>query len=288
MSQPDDYLERILTSRVYDVAIESPLDVAHNLSRRLNNQILLKREDLQPVFSFKCRGAYNKMAKLTHGPAGARRGGGVGRQPCAGGGAGGAKTRCDGHHRDAGDHAEDQGRRGGGARRAGDPARRQLRRSLRPRHPTGQGGKGDLRSSLRRPRRDRRAGHGGDGTAAPASGPDPLGLHPGRRRRADRRHGGLHQAAAAGNQDRRRRTRGCRRDGAFAVQGQAHHAAARRHFCRRRGGEEGRQGNLPAGAAVCRRNHPRQQRRHLRGDQGRVRGHPFDPGAGRRAVRLPA
>src|SRR5512147_1398560 len=65
MSQPDDYLERILTSRVYDVAVESPLDVAHNLSRRLNNQILLKREDLQPVFSFKCRGAYNKMAKLT-------------------------------------------------------------------------------------------------------------------------------------------------------------------------------------------------------------------------------
>lgn len=65
MSQPDDYLERILTSRVYDVAVESPLDVAPNLSRRLNNQILLKREDLQPVFSFKCRGAYNKMAKLT-------------------------------------------------------------------------------------------------------------------------------------------------------------------------------------------------------------------------------
>src|SRR5512143_1606672 len=65
MSQPDDYLERILTSRVYDVAVESPLDVAHNLSRRLNNQILLKREDLQPVFSFKCRGAYNKMARLT-------------------------------------------------------------------------------------------------------------------------------------------------------------------------------------------------------------------------------
>lgn len=61
----DDYLERILTSRVYDVAIESPLDVADNLSRRLNNRILLKREDLQPVFSFKCRGAYNKMAGLT-------------------------------------------------------------------------------------------------------------------------------------------------------------------------------------------------------------------------------
>ncbi|MHB9086178.1 MAG: threonine ammonia-lyase, biosynthetic, partial [Thiobacillus sp.] len=55
MSPPDDYLERILTSRVYDVAVETPLDEAHNLSRRLNNRILLKREDLQPVFSFKCR-----------------------------------------------------------------------------------------------------------------------------------------------------------------------------------------------------------------------------------------
>ncbi len=60
----DDYLERILTARVYDVAIESPLDVASNLSRRLGNTVLLKREDLQPVFSFKLRGAYNKMAKL--------------------------------------------------------------------------------------------------------------------------------------------------------------------------------------------------------------------------------
>ncbi len=64
MNPPDDYLERILTSRVYDVAVESPLDVAHNLSQRLANQVLLKREDLQPVFSFKCRGAYNRMALL--------------------------------------------------------------------------------------------------------------------------------------------------------------------------------------------------------------------------------
>ncbi|MDK4688615.1 threonine ammonia-lyase, biosynthetic [Kingella negevensis] len=59
-----DYLTRILTSSVYDVAIETPLDTAANLSRRLNNKIYLKREDLQPVFSFKIRGAYNKMAKL--------------------------------------------------------------------------------------------------------------------------------------------------------------------------------------------------------------------------------
>ena len=61
----DNYLERILTSRVYDVAIETPLDKAASLSRRIGNTILLKREDLQPVFSFKLRGAYNKMSRLT-------------------------------------------------------------------------------------------------------------------------------------------------------------------------------------------------------------------------------
>lgn len=59
-----DYLEKILTAKVYDVAIESPLDPAPSLSRRLGNHILLKREDKQPVFSFKLRGAYNKMAHL--------------------------------------------------------------------------------------------------------------------------------------------------------------------------------------------------------------------------------
>ncbi len=60
-----EYLNRILLSRVYDVAVETPLDEAHSLSRRLGNRILLKREDLQPVFSFKLRGAYNKMARLS-------------------------------------------------------------------------------------------------------------------------------------------------------------------------------------------------------------------------------
>ena len=60
-----DYLQKILTARVYDVAIETALDVAKNLSARLNNQVLLKREDTQPVFSFKLRGAYNKMAHLS-------------------------------------------------------------------------------------------------------------------------------------------------------------------------------------------------------------------------------
>jgi threonine dehydratase len=59
-----DYLEEILKARVYDVAIESPLELAPGLSRRLRNRLLLKREDLQPIFSFKLRGAYNKMARL--------------------------------------------------------------------------------------------------------------------------------------------------------------------------------------------------------------------------------
>ena len=63
--QPADYLKKILTARVYDVAVESPLEPAKALSRRLHNKVLLKREDQQAVFSFKLRGAYNKMAHLT-------------------------------------------------------------------------------------------------------------------------------------------------------------------------------------------------------------------------------
>ena len=62
---PQSYIKKILDARVYDVAIESPVDPAPQLSRRLNNNVLLKREDLQPVFSFKLRGAYNKMMHLT-------------------------------------------------------------------------------------------------------------------------------------------------------------------------------------------------------------------------------
>ncbi|MGV8241881.1 pyridoxal-phosphate dependent enzyme, partial [Pseudomonas aeruginosa] len=61
----EQYVKKILTSRVYDVAVETPLQPARQLSERLGNQVLLKREDLQPVFSFKIRGAYNKVAQLT-------------------------------------------------------------------------------------------------------------------------------------------------------------------------------------------------------------------------------
>ena len=62
---PKKYLEKILKARVYDVAIETPLDPMPGLSKRLANQVLLKREDLQPVFSFKLRGAYNKIVHLS-------------------------------------------------------------------------------------------------------------------------------------------------------------------------------------------------------------------------------
>ena len=61
---PQTYIERILRARVYDVARESPLDRAATLSMRLHNNVFLKREDLQPVFSFKLRGAYNKIINL--------------------------------------------------------------------------------------------------------------------------------------------------------------------------------------------------------------------------------
>lgn len=61
---PSQYIKKILQARVYDVARETPLEMAPLLSSRLNNQVLLKREDLQPVFSFKLRGAYNKMVGL--------------------------------------------------------------------------------------------------------------------------------------------------------------------------------------------------------------------------------
>ena len=59
------YIKKILAARVYDVARETPLDAAPLLSQRLGNQVLIKREDLQPVFSFKLRGAYNKMVGLS-------------------------------------------------------------------------------------------------------------------------------------------------------------------------------------------------------------------------------
>jgi threonine dehydratase len=65
MPLPDNYVDRILKSKVYDVAVETALESAPRLSARLSNHVWFKREDLQPVFSFKIRGAYNKIAQLS-------------------------------------------------------------------------------------------------------------------------------------------------------------------------------------------------------------------------------
>src|SRR5574343_805053 len=65
MHAAPDYLEKVLNAQVYDVAIETPLELAGNLSGRVHNKIWLKRDDMQPVFSFKLRGAYNKIASLS-------------------------------------------------------------------------------------------------------------------------------------------------------------------------------------------------------------------------------
>ena len=112
----DAMLRLILNSRVYDVAIETPLDRADRLSRRLGNEVLLKREDLQPVFSYKLRGAYNKIAHMTEierarGVIAASAGNhaqGVAYSAQAPG-----PRRADRH---AEDHARDQGRGGRRAR----------------------------------------------------------------------------------------------------------------------------------------------------------------------------
>ncbi len=63
---PQNYLKRILDARIYDLAVETPLDPAPLISSRIGNRVLLKREDLQPVFSFKVRGAYNRLLKLSN------------------------------------------------------------------------------------------------------------------------------------------------------------------------------------------------------------------------------
>jgi len=100
----DTLVRDILTSRVYEVARETPLDEAPRLSARLGNIVLLKREDLQPTFSFKIRGAYNRMSRLADAER-ARRDRGERRQPRTGRGAVGAAARHSRGHRDAADDA---------------------------------------------------------------------------------------------------------------------------------------------------------------------------------------
>ena len=164
-----DYLEAVLNANVYDVAIETPLQEAPLLSQRLGNRLLLKREDLQPVFSFKLRGAYNKMSRLLGGRAAARRRRRVGRQPRAGRRARGAAARHRGDDRDAGDDAADQDRLGRRARRDRRARGRLVRRRLRRGDAHRAAPEARVRPPLRRPRRDRRPGHDRDGDPARSS-----------------------------------------------------------------------------------------------------------------------
>jgi len=202
-----DYIKKILAARVYDVAIESPLEMMTRLSRRSNNRVLLKREDLQPVFSFKLRGAYNKIANL---PRDALERGIL----CASAGNHaqgvalaaqrlGAKATIVMPRTTPAIKVQAVRDRGSKIVLFGDTYDEayHLRRGL-PARPAVGGRQGyDLHSSLRRPRRDRRSGYRRHGNSAPASR-----LHRGdfrrrRRGRLDRRRGRLRQIPAAGNQD---------------------------------------------------------------------------------------
>ncbi len=274
MSRPDgdrSLLHDVLTSRVYDVARETPLEAAPRLSRRLSAQVLLKREDLQPVFSFKLRGAYNRIANLT------------------------AEERARGViTASAGNHAQGVAY---SARHLGLKAvivmprttpeikveavesmgaevvlegdsysdaqahcdRLAVERGLSFVHPFDDplviAGQGTIGEEILRQAHGRL-----DAVFVPVGGG---GLLAGDRR--------LRQGAdAAGRGDRRRAVRS-RRDVPLARRRRARAPRARRPLRRRRRGAAGRRVHLRLGAARVRRRRPRLERRDLRGDQGRVR-----------------
>ena len=274
------YLQKILNARVYDVAVETALDPARSLSRRLGNHVLLKREDQQPVFSFKLRGAYNKMAQLPPRAVGAWRHLRLGRQPRAGGRAQRAQR--------LGCKAVivmpvttprlKVGRRACAGRR-GRAARRQLFRRLRACARTREGPGPELRAPFRRPGRDRRPGHHRDGDPASASGADRRGVRGHRRRRADLRRGRLHQGGAPADQGDRRADRRLRRDAALGARGQARGTEGRGALRRWHRRQTGGGGDLPPGARAGRRLRRRRHRRSLRRHQGRVPGHAQHPRA---------
>ncbi len=181
---PIDYLQKILTAKVYDVAIESPLELAPTLSRRLGNRVLLKREDQQPVFSFKLRGAYNKMAHLS--PAARARGviAASAGNHAQGVALAAQKLGCKAtivmpvttpHIKIAAVEA-----RGAKVVLHGDSYSDAYRARARAAEDLAR----DVRASLRRSRRHRRAGHDRHGDPAPVAGADRRDLRRDRRRRA--------------------------------------------------------------------------------------------------------
>ena len=203
-----DYVKKILTARVYDVAIESPLDPMVRLSQRLHNSVLLKREDLQPVFSFKLRGAYNKMVGLR---AEALKRGVI----CA----------------SAGNHAQGVALRRASLKVKATIVMPHTTPDIKVQAVKGRGGHivlhGDTFDEAYVHARSSRAETGptfihpyddpdviagqgtvGHGTPAPASGPDRGDLRADRGRRSGRRYRRVRQVPAAGRQGDRRRARG--------------------------------------------------------------------------------
>ena len=241
----------VLTSRVYDVARETPLDPAPRLSRRLAAEVLLKREDLQPVFSFKLRGAYNRIASLD----GAERARGV-IAASAGNHAQGVafSARAPGaarRDRDAGDDARDQGRGGAGDGRRGGARGRQLLRCPGALRRAGRGDRPRLRAPVRRPAGDRGPGHDRRRDAAPVPRAARRGVRPGGRRRADRGHRRLPQGAHAGREGGGRRAVRVGRHLPLAPGGRARAPRAGRDLRRRRRGAPGGRGSRSRSRAAA-------------------------------------
>src|ERR1039458_8269051 len=238
----EDYLQRILKARVYDVAIESPLDAAPRLSSRLGNRILLKREDLQSVFSFKLRGAYNKIAHLS--PAIAARG-----VICA----------------SAGNHAQGVAL---AARHRGIPAVVVMPRTtpaIKVQAVIELGAEIVLQGDVY----DAAYEHAlmiaaerhlvfvhpfddADGSRPPDGWRARCRVRAGWRRRTDCRHRRLYQATLPAGQDHRRGAGGFRSHVRIAAGRQARHARAGRPVRRRGRGAPRRRTGLRAGAALCR------------------------------------
>ncbi len=164
------YVKKILAAPVYELAVRTPLQPAPALSEALGNQVLLKREDLQPTFSFKIRGAYNKLVHLSEAQK-----------------ARGVVTASAGNHaqgvalaaRELGisativmplHDAATESHRGAQSRRRGGVARRKLSVRTGLCAGFGRGNRSHLCIALRRPGGDRGARHGGHGDPAPASG----------------------------------------------------------------------------------------------------------------------
>ncbi len=280
---PVDYLQKILTAKVYDVAVETPLELAADaVAAPRQSRVAEARGSAVGVFVQAARRLQQDGAH-ERGRARAGRHRGVGRQSCAGRGARRAAARLRRDDRDAGHDAADQDRGSRGTRGDRRAARRFVLGRVREGAGAAEGNARDVRASVRRSGRHCGPGHDRHGNPAPVPGTARCDFRRDRRRRADQRGRGVRETRASRGADHRRAAGRLRCNGALDRGGAAGHAAARRTLRRRRGREAGRQGNVSPCAEVRRRHRHRRHGRDLRGAEGRVRGHALDPRARRRA-----